>query len=190
MSLDPISSPAPADHAAPGERAPRVVLLSSVLYTLPIWLTRFPQMVDYPQHLAMAAIVRFYHDPARRFFEIYTLAFSRPNTLFELVVAALSFVLPIDLAGRLVVALAVAAVGPAALALARRAGRPDWYALVALAGAYNFAYYWGFVGNVIAAPFLIYGIVVVDRVLDRPLAPRGWLILCAYTIAFYFMHLQ
>src|SRR5215831_2659970 len=170
MSTDRISSPRPAAEAAAGPApAGKLVLLSSVLFTLPLWLTRFPQMVDYPQHLAMAAIVRFYHDPLRRFFETYTLAWTRPNTLFELLVAALSYVLPIDFAGRLVVALSIAAVGPAALALARRAGRPDWYALVAVACAYNFAYYWGFVGNLIAAPLLLYGIVVVDRVLDRPL---------------------
>jgi len=147
-------------------------------------------MVDYPQHLAMAAIVRWLHDPARGFAHTYPLALTRPNTLFALLVAALCTLIPPNLAGKLVIALALAAVGPAAVALARRAGRPDWYALLAIAATYNFVFYWGLVGNLLAYPQVIAAIAWADLLLDRPPSVRTWLILALLALSFYFTHLQ
>ena len=182
-------TPTPAQAAAP-RRHTRLVLAVSALWTLPIWLTTYPPMTDYPQHLAMAAILRFYHDPARHLTETYQLALSRPNALFELLTAGLSMLMPIELAGKLVVALAVAAVGAAALALVRRAGRPDWYALLALPATYNFVFYWGLIGNVLAYPQLLVAIAIADRLFERPPRARWWLALAGLSASFYLTHLQ
>ena len=173
-----------------------LVACASALCTLPVWLTTFPPMVDYPQHLAMAAALRFWWDPARGFAETYRLVWTAPQSLFEWLTAGAAFVLPITIAGKLVVALAVAAVGPAALAVTRRLGRPDWYALLPLAMTLNYAYSWGFVGTLFAYPLFLAGLVAADRLLDRlnipgsRFGPGAWLSLAFLTLAFYLVHLQ
>src|SRR3954468_10036841 len=106
--------------------------LALALWVLPLWVVRFPPMVDYPQQLTLAAILRWYGDPVRRFRETYELALCAPHGLFKLLGAGLRWVLPINVAGRLVVSLCLLAVGAAALALCRRTGRPSVYALLAL----------------------------------------------------------
>jgi hypothetical protein len=172
-----------------------LVAAASALWTLPVWLTTFPPMVDYPQHLAMAAALRFWGDPARGFAATYRIAWAAPQALFEWLTAGLAWLLPIEVAGKLAVALAIASVGPAALALARRLGRPDWYALLPLAATYNYAYSWGFVGTLFAYPLFLAGLAAADRQLDalggdRRFGARAWLLLAGLTLAFYLVHLQ
>jgi hypothetical protein len=162
----------------------------SVLWVLPLWVTPFPPMVDYPQQLALAAILRWYGDPVRRFRETYELALWAPHGLFKLLVAGLGWVLPINVAGRLVVSLCLVAVGAAALALCRQAGRPAVYALLALALTYNYAFFWGFVDNLLAYPLALGGVALADRLCDRPFTARSWLALAGVGILFYTVHLQ
>jgi hypothetical protein len=155
-------------------------------------------MVDYPQHLAMAATIRWWGDPVRGFAETYRLVWTAPQSLFEWLAAGAAWLLPIATAGKLVVALSLAAVGPAALAVTRRLRRPDWYALVPLAMTLNYAYSWGFVGTLFAYPLFLAALATADRLLDRlPAEAPGrrfgtaaWLALAALTLAFYPVHLQ
>ncbi|HEX5757900.1 MAG TPA: hypothetical protein VF121_01785 [Thermoanaerobaculia bacterium] len=186
----------PPPPAPPRSRGgPLLVVAASALATLPVWLTTFPPMVDYPQHLAMAAALRFYGDPARGFAETYGIAWGAPQALFEWLTAGLAWLLPIEIAGKLVVALALAAVGPAALVLVRRLGKPDWYAVLPLAAMFNYAYSWGFVGTLFAYPLFLVGVAAADRLLPQP-GGRGrfgagaWLLLAALTLSFYLVHLQ
>jgi hypothetical protein len=167
-----------------------LVTALSFLFTLPLWLSTHPPMADYPQHLSMASVLRWYHDPSRHLVETYSLALTRPNTAFAFLTVALSYIMSIGLAGKLVVAASVAATGLAGLALARRAGRPWWFGLFALLSAYNFAFFFGFVNNVIATPLFLYGVVLADRKLDRAIAWRPWLGLATVGFAFYFVHIQ
>jgi hypothetical protein len=175
-------------------RSPRrfepVLWLISVLWVLPLWAAPFLPMVDYPQQLAAASIVRFYGDPVRRLQEAYQLSLARPHGLFELLVAGLAHLLPIEQAGRLVVALALAAVLPATVALCRRTGRPSWYALLALAVTYGHAFYWGFVDSLLAVPLLLAGFALADGLFDRRFGFRSWLALALWGLLFYGTHLQ
>ena len=193
MASNRVGSP-PADRSEcrrwPLDSEAAIVLLVSALFTLPLWLGTHPPMTDYPQHLSMASILRWYHDPARHLVETYTLEYARPNTAFVYLVAALSYIMPLGLAGKLLMAISVAATGLAGLGLARRAGRPGWFGLFALLAAYNVAFYFGFVNNVIATPLLLYGVVLTDRLLDRPMNWRAWLIIALYGCSFYFVHIQ
>ncbi|MFY9822738.1 MAG: hypothetical protein WAM82_15250 [Thermoanaerobaculia bacterium] len=162
----------------------------AALWVVPLWVTPFPPMVDYPQQLALAAILRWYGDPVRRFRETYELALWAPHGLFKLLVAGLGWVLPINVAGRLVVSVCLVAVGAAALALCRRAGRPAGYALLALALTYNYAFYWGFVDNLLAYPLALGGVALADALFDRPFTVRSWLALAGVGVLFYTVHLQ
>src|SRR5215467_8122466 len=90
------------------------ILALSMVWALPLWLVTFPPMTDYPQHLAMASIVRFFSDPVRNLAGTYQVAPLHPNTAFELLVASIAGLVDINVAGKLVVMLALVAVCPAA----------------------------------------------------------------------------
>lgn len=165
-------------------------LALATLWVAPLWVVVFPPMVDYPQQLALSAILRWYGDPARGFQETYELALAAPHGLFKLLVAGLAWALPINVAGKLVLSLSLLGVGAAAFALCRRTGRPPVYALLALALTYNYAFYWGFVDNLIAYPLLLGGAALADRLFDRPFGARSWLALAGVGVLFYTVHLQ
>jgi hypothetical protein len=179
----------------PSSRRIRAVLwlatAASIAWVLPLWLTRYLPMADYPQQLAMASILRFYNDPARMLQQAYEPALLRPQGLFEMIVAGLAWLMPIEHAGKVVIALSLALVMPAAVALCRRTGRPDWYALFALAVTYNHAFYWGFADNLPAYPLVLAGGALADRLFDRPrFRWREWLPLAGCALLFYTVHLQ
>jgi hypothetical protein len=166
------------------------LFLVSAAWTLPLWIVAYPPMLDFPQQLALASIIRWYDDPVRQLQQAYELTLARPQGLFELLVAGLARVLPILTAGKLVVAFSLAAVVPCAAALCRRTGRPQWYALLTLAVTYNHAFYWGFADNLLAYPLVLGGVWLADRSFDRPFGGREWLLLAAWTALFYAVHLQ
>ena len=164
--------------------------VAAVVWVVPLWMIPFPPMLDYPQQLAVAAIVRWIGDPAWGFGEAYELALGRPQGLFEMVTAGLSWLMPIHIAGKLVLSLSLAGVLLAAVALCRRTGRPEWYALLALAVTYNHTFYWGFVDSLVAYPLFLGAVVLADRLLDAPFGLRSWLLLAGSVALFYTVHLQ
>ncbi|HXU34571.1 MAG TPA: hypothetical protein VN851_28680 [Thermoanaerobaculia bacterium] len=181
--------PPPAEETSPRRPALRLAF-AGVLWVLPLWLVRYLPMVDYPQQLAAAAILRFYGDPARALKETYEIVLWRPQGLFEMLTAGFGFLLPIEGAGKLVVSLSLLAVPLAAALLCRRTGRPAWYALLALGLTYNDAFSWGFVDNLIAYPLVLLGLALADRFFDQPFGARSWTILAALGLLFYTVHLE
>ncbi len=160
------------------------------LWVAPLGMVRFLPMVDYPQQLAAASILRFYDDPARALQQTYQIVLLRPQGLFEMLTAGAGYLLSIEAAGKLVVALSLLAV-PLAVALAcRRTGRPSWYALLALAVTYNHAFTWGFVDNLLAYPLVVVGVALADQWFDQPFGRRSWLLLTALGLLFYTVHLE
>jgi hypothetical protein len=147
-------------------------------------------MVDYPQQLAAAAILRYFDDPARALRQTYEIVLLRPQGLFEMITAGFGFLMPIEAAGKLVLSLSLLAVPLAAALLCRRAGRPAGYALLALALTYNDAFSWGFVDNLIAYPLVLLGAALADRFFDRPFGGRSWTILAGLSLLFYTVHLE
>ncbi len=186
------SSPPPAEEILPRRplRLPLWLGAVGALWVLPLWLVRFLPMVDYPQQLAAASILRFYSDPARALQQTYEIVLWRPQGLFEMLTAAFGFLLPIEAAGKLVLSISLLAVPLAAALLCRRTGRPAWYALLALGLTYNTAFSWGFVDNLIAYPLVLLGVAIADRLFDRPFGARSWALLAGIGLLFYTVHLE
>jgi hypothetical protein len=157
---------------------------------LPLWLIRFPPMVDYPQQLAAASILRFFGDPTRGLRPLYEIVLLRPQGLFEMLTAGLAYLLPLEAAGKLVVSLCLVAIPLAVALLCRRTGRPAWYALLALAVTYNHAFYWGFADNLVAYPLVLLGAAAADRAFDERFGGRAWALLAAIGLLFYTVHLE
>ena len=186
----PASSPLSPAAETPRQRPSLGLLLAGALWTLPLWLVRFLPMVDYPQQLAAASILRHYGDPARALSGTFEIVLWRPQGLFETLVAGLAFLLPVEAAGKVLLSLALLAVPLAAAALCRRTGRPAGYALLALAFTYNEAFFWGFADNLLAYPLVLFGAALADRRLDRPPSARSWAEVAAVGLLFYAVHLE
>jgi hypothetical protein len=168
----------------------RILWIASAIWIIPLWVIPYLPMVDYPQQLAVASILRYYGDPARNLQEAYQLALLRPQGLFEVITAGLAWLVPVEIAGKVLISLSLALVLPAAVALCRRTGRPDWYAFFALAVTYNHAFYWGFADNLLAYPLVLAGGALADRLFDRRFGVREWLLVAGFGTLFYTIHLQ
>jgi hypothetical protein len=117
------------------------------LLALSIVFQQFPPCVDYPQHLATASSLRDVLQGGKGG-QLVLLSY---NGLFELATALLGLVLPLEFAGRMVLALGFCLQPLAIWRLVRFSGRPPAYAFVWLPCAYSFCLAWGFVNFVMGA---------------------------------------
>jgi len=133
-----------------------------------LFVTRLLPCVDYPQHLALADVARRLLDPAAPEQAGYTLNYFTYNGLFHVVVARLSAIVPIEVAGRIVVALSLVATAAGVVALVRVLGRPQVYAALFTPILFSFSVGWGFVNYVLATAVAVWALVFVARAAIRP----------------------
>jgi hypothetical protein len=141
--------------------------------------------VDYPQHLALSDVARRLADPAASEHVTYELNLLTYNGLFHVTVARLSAFLPIELAGRTVVAGSLLATAAGVLALLRTLRRPVVHAALFTPILFSFSVGWGFVNYVMATAIAVWVLVFVARAALRPsagavLAVAGLGLLCAF----------
>jgi hypothetical protein len=133
-----------------------------------LFVTKLLPCVDYPQHLALSDVARRLHDPSAPERAEYQLNYFTYNGLFHLLVAWLSRIVPIELAGRFVVASSLVAMAGAVLALMRVLRRPLEHAALFTPILFSFSMGWGFVNYVLASAIAAWALVVVARVVMRP----------------------
>lgn len=140
------------------------------LIVVALFRSRSLPLVDYPQHLALAAILRRMLDPSapeRALFETNLLSY---NSAFHVVVAALNVVMPIDAAGKVVVGAYVFLAGAATLLLLRATGRPRARAFLVVPVLVGYSFAWGFINFSLG---LAIQLIVLSRVLQAPPAGRA-----------------
>jgi hypothetical protein len=125
------------------------------LFVLAFWVTPFPPLIDYPQHVAVGALLRRMLDPASPERDVYAVNLVTYNGGFHVLVALLSLAVRPETAGKLLLSVYPLSFAYAALALMRVAGRPRWYALLVLPITYSFAVGWGFANYFISVPLAI-----------------------------------
>src|SRR5580658_4144584 len=102
---------------------------AAFLLALPIVLVRYPPMPDLAMHEALVAILRHRGDATWAPPGLYFIVAPQANQLFSMLALALSFVVPTDLACKLVVSAAVFAAIPAAARHLVRMGASPWLSL-------------------------------------------------------------
>ncbi|HEY5241996.1 MAG TPA: hypothetical protein VIJ22_11045, partial [Polyangiaceae bacterium] len=132
------------------------------------FVTRLLPCVDYPQHLALSDIARRLGDPAAPENAQYQLNYFTYNGLFHVSVAWIARVLPIELAGRIVIGLSLAGMAGAVLALVRVLRRPPVHAALFTPILFSFSLGWGFVNYVLATTIAAWTLVFVARATLRP----------------------
>ena len=147
----------PLEKALSLETAPLTAAYwgTALLFSLAFWVTTFPPLIDYPQHVAMGALLRRMADPTSPEQSLYDVNLVTYNGGFHLLIAALSFIVRPETAGRLLMSVYPLAFAYAALALVRAGSRPSWYAFLALPITFSFAVGWGFANYVLSVPFVL-----------------------------------
>ena len=159
-----------------------------VLALLPLASVRVPPLLDYPNHLARMHILV---DGGRSaaLAQAYAVRWSLlPNLAMDAVVPVLARVVPLDLAGRGFVGLALALMA-AGVVLVHRAAWRCW-SLWPLAGfllLYNRILLWGFVNYLAGLGVALIGLALWLHLADRP-RRRLWAVGVAALVA-YFCHL-
>jgi hypothetical protein len=119
--------------------------------------------VDYPNHLGVVRILRLWFTDRSHFHEQFGTRLWQPYWGWYLPVLALSSVMSIDLAAKLVVAASLIAFPVGLERLARRIGIDRRVALLAVPLMLNYSFYWGFVTFLAG---LALAILALPRVVD------------------------
>lgn len=167
-----------------------VLGLVTVFQLCPIWLTDYPAMHDYPNHLARAHILYQYNDV-----DSYRTLYERdwdlvPNLAIDLIVPALLHIVSIETASKIFLSLIVVLfnLGLHLLGIAV-IGRPHWSALAATYFTFNYAFAYGFVNY-------MFGLGVFFLTLATWMQMRGaWTgrrvaLVAVLTLACYYSHLS
>jgi hypothetical protein len=128
---------------------------TALFYSIALWVTPFPPLIDYPQHVAVSALLRRMADPSSPERALYETNLVTYNGGFHLVLAGLSFLVRPETAGKLLLSAYPFLFAYAALALVRAAGRPRWYAFFAQPITWSFAVGWGFANYFMSVPFVL-----------------------------------
>jgi hypothetical protein len=179
---------------------PRTVLdhltLESARATIVYWVGVFmlggalfiPKLlpcVDYPQHLALGDMARRLADSGAPEQATHQLNYFTYNGLFHLLVAKLARVMPIEMAGRIVVAFSLVLLGAGVVALLKVLRRPPSYAALFTPLIFSFSAGWGFANYALGTAVSVVGAVFVARSLLKPtiagtIAAAAVGLLCAF----------
>lgn len=130
--------------------------------------TKLLPCVDYPQHLALSDVARRLASPGSPEHAEYELNLFTYNGLFHLIVAALSTFIPVELAGRTVIAASLVSLASAVVALVRILRRPLAHAALFTPILFSFSLGWGFVNYVLATSIAAWALVAIARAVLRP----------------------
>jgi hypothetical protein len=134
----------------------------ALLLILPIWLVKYPPLVDYPNHLARAFLLHHLHDPNYNFGHFFAPDWGlNPYCLADFLLQLFQHFVGIYAAGRLLLTLCILGL-PLGVAFFLRRANPgsEYLALWAFAVAYNPNFLMGFMSFVlsIALCFVLVGV--------------------------------
>jgi hypothetical protein len=146
------------------------------LLVAPLWVTDWLPLVDLPQHAAQIALGQRWSDPGfdyPQYFEINWLANSfAPNALAYV----LAIVFPVLTALKFMLCLALLGIPIATWRVLIELESNRWWVFAVFPVAYGYAFAWGFLGFVLAAPLGIWLILAALRYRANPTRRRALLL--------------
>lgn len=169
------------------------VLLALLLLALllPLWFWPFPPLYDYPAHLQAAQVVARYDDPRLAYAESYVLREgwqTRSNALFTLALLALAPLMPIPLAGKLLLSLTLVLFVGGLYRLLRQNGTLWPLLLLAPPLAYHFALTSGWINFALATALGLHVLGAAEHYRTHGPA-RSLLIVALLMLLIYCAHL-
>ena len=122
---------------------------------LPLWTVDFLPLTDLPQHEAQVSVLRHWQDPACGYPGIYEIRWFSPYWLTYALAWALAALVPVPVAFKVLLSVAVVAIAWIAARSLRELGGDPWWALACLPLAYGSPTSWGFVSFVVAVPCVL-----------------------------------
>lgn len=148
--------------------------LLTALGLLAIWFPRFSPMQDYPQSLFMAHVLSSFTDPGFNWSVYYrTNLHIGPYSFFFVIVGLFAKVVPIEIAGKLFISLALCLTAFLSLAWNRTPApeHPAWSALLLFPLFFSQVYYMGFVNYLISIPVLFLALLVHEKFIRHDRKP-------------------
>ena len=161
--------------------------IAAFAIALPIAVFRYPPMSDLPHHESIVSILRHFGDPAFAPRGLYVLNLGHGNQLFHVAALALSYLMPTDLACKVVVGATVVANVVFAGRLAHHLNASRWAALLAAPAAVGWLFFMGFAPNLLGLALLQAALPSLDRYCERPTL-RGALVVAGFTVALHLAH--
>jgi hypothetical protein len=152
----------------------------------PLFYVRYPPLQDLPQHLAAVRVLHDYGNPAFGFQQWFTLDLLDTQYLsYYLAAHGLSYLVDVELANRLLIAVMLIAIPYATRALLESLGKDGRVCVLTLPLAYNAHLILGFFNFIAAIPLCLYGVALAVRLRRAYSHGRAlWLALCI-TVCFY-----
>jgi hypothetical protein len=125
---------------------------ASLLATLPVWLAVYPPMTDLPDHAAQIMLLRNLNDPNFPYSSFFQINWFTPYLLGYLLIYLLTPLAGIVMACKVVIAVSLAALPLSTALVMDETGTDKYWALLVIPAMYGFAYYWGFLNFIVAAP--------------------------------------
>ena len=178
----------PASRQALRQGAKRLLLYFHVaVAALSLWVAHYPPLGDVPQHAAQVTLALDLLQGHSQWAGIVAFNFFTPYLIGYGLMAAAAQFMPMAAAVKLVLSLSVVAFFWAASALRRRFGAPAFLDWLVLGGFFGFAFKWGFLTFLLAAPvgmfFILKALDFVEQT-DR----RRLLQLVAVGVLLFFSH--
>lgn len=161
------------------------------LLVLPLWIVKYPPLLDYPNHLARVFILTHISDPNYQFSQYYTVTFGPyPYLTMDVLLMGLQKFFGLIAGGRIILTLCVLAVPAAAWFFVRQANRENAsLACWGLLSGYNIFFLWGFVNWQLSMALVLVVAGLWIRYLARATVAR-WIALLLVVTLLYFTHLQ
>jgi hypothetical protein len=169
-----------------------LTLAAAALLLAPIWTVRYPLLIDYPNHLASAFALAHLNDPAFHLNQFYAANWNTyPYLTMDVLLLGLQRIVSIDIAGRLLLSLAVLSVPAGAWFFIRRAnpGQESLSVWALLVSSNLFFFLYGFLNLQFSLAIGLFLLGVWLRHLERPRA-ISWCALPPLTTMLYFTHLM
>jgi hypothetical protein len=166
---------------------PLAYRLPALVFPLLFFVPALPPFVDYPQHVAIGAVLRRLADPTSFASQQYVANLFTYNGLFDELVALLSPPLPVEFAARLIVVVALELFVVGTFALFRRQRTHAIAHLLLVPLLPSFALFWGFTNHLLGLGLgvvLVASLVAVVADDDR----RAWPNLRVAAVALVLAH--
>lgn len=145
-----------------------LTLALSAACVFPIFKVHYLPIQDLPQHLAAIRVLHDFHDPVLRFSDFFELQLLRTQYLTVYLAGdLLAYVLDLELAVRVLIALVLLSVPWSLAALLRAVGKDERFALLAFPLAYNAHVLLGFLNFIAAIGLAFYGLSLAVRIRER-----------------------
>lgn len=152
---------------------------------VPLWLPAYLPLVDLPQHAAQIAALRALADGHPLFAGEFTINWFTPYLAGYLLLYALSAIMPIAIAAKVLVSAYIVAFPLATASLLRAAGGDARLAVLSIPAAFGVAYYWGFISYMVAVPVALWVLAVLIRGSDQQGLRHVLMVVSALTLLFF-----